>query len=131
IQSAEMGFAEVRGACEDRFKDGFEIGGRSTDDTEDVARCSLLLKRLLRLIEQSGGLDRYDSLVGEGLQQVDLLLAERSHLSSVDRDTAYYPTAFQHRDDEIGPHSADVGRRKRYGISFEVSRRFPHIRYLH
>ena len=46
-----------------------DIGWRTADHPEDLARGSLSLQRLLRLVEQADVLDRNDGLVGEGLEQ--------------------------------------------------------------
>ena len=64
-----------------------EVGRRGGDGTKHVGRGGLLLQRLaqlsvalLQLLEQPGVLDGDHRLVGERLQQRDLLLAERAHL---------------------------------------------------
>ena len=63
---------------------------------QDLARRGLLLERLLGLVEQPHVLDRDHRLVGEGLEQRDLLVGERR------------PRAAQHRDraDRARPRAA-------------------------
>ena len=61
---------------------------RSSDpliDLQHLGGGGLLLERLLRLVEQARVLDRDHRLVGEGLQQPDLLVAEASRLAPADR----------------------------------------------
>ena len=47
-----------------------------------------MLERLFRLIEQPNVLDGDDRLVGEGLEQGELLLGEGPHLPAIERDGA-------------------------------------------
>ena len=68
-----------------RIEHGLKVEGRAADDVEHVAGRGLLLEHLgelvgarLHLLEQPHVLDRDHRLVGEGLDQLDLLLAEGS-----------------------------------------------------
>ena len=63
-----------------------QIAGRRADDLKHIGGRGLLLQRLreiarlrLHLVEQPDILDGDHGLVGEGLQQVDLLVGERLH----------------------------------------------------
>jgi hypothetical protein len=76
---------------EHRVEHRREVAGRGVDDLQDLGRGDLLLQRLgdpaiallelpiavLQLLEQPGVLDGDDRLVGESLDQLDLLGGER------------------------------------------------------
>ena len=55
---------------------GARVGHRAADDLQHLGGGGLPLQRFLRLVEQPHVLDRDHGLVGEGLQQRDLLVAE-------------------------------------------------------
>ena len=62
---------------------GSKITGRAADDLQHLRRCRLLLQRLRELpralllrLEQPRVLDGDHRLVGEGLDQLDLLVGE-------------------------------------------------------
>ena len=64
-----------------------QVDGRAADDLKNLAGRRLLLQRFgdfgvarLKLLEQPHVLDSDHGLVGEGPQQLDLLLRERAHL---------------------------------------------------
>ena len=61
----------------DRCRDGLEhrlhVRRRTGDHLQDVGRRGLPLQRLLRLVEQPHVLDGDHGLVGEGLQQLDVM----------------------------------------------------------
>ena len=65
-----------RQLCDDRVEHRLRVGDRAADDAQDLGRRRLLLERLLGFVEQARVLDRDHRLVGEGLQQRDLLVAE-------------------------------------------------------
>jgi hypothetical protein len=81
-----------------------DVGLRAANDPQDLARRRLLLERLLRLIEQSRVLDGDDSLVGEGLQQRDLLVREGTNLRSQDQNHADRYGLSNQRDRENRPN---------------------------
>ena len=74
--------AQPDGAADDRIEDGLNVRRRAADDLEDVRSRGLLFKRLFRLVEQAHVLDGDHGLVGEGLEQFDLMIAEWSRLGS-------------------------------------------------
>ena len=55
---------------------------RAGDDTQNFARRSLLLQRLLEFLEQPDVLDGDHRLVGEGFEQLDLRRGEGAHLGA-------------------------------------------------
>ena len=76
-------------------KHRLQVGRRAADDAQDLAGRRLLLQRLgqlavalLQLLEQPRVLDGDDGLVGEGLQQRDLLVGERLDLGRADTTIA-------------------------------------------
>src|SRR6516164_9808611 len=73
-------FAKLARTFDNCVEHRSNIGGRRGDHLEDIAASSLINQRLLKiarlglhLIEEPGVLDRYHRLVGEGLQQLDML----------------------------------------------------------
>ena len=59
---------------------------------EHVGGCGLLLQRFPQLVEQAGVLDRDDSLVGEGLDKLDLLVGKRpDHFACQSEHSNQYP----------------------------------------
>ena len=60
---------------QDLLEHRLRVGHRAADHAQHFGRRGLLLERLLRLVEQAHVLDRDHRLVGEGLQQGDLLVA--------------------------------------------------------
>ena len=70
-----------------RVEHRLQFAGRAGDDLEHLGGRGLLLQRLgqisrarLHLVEQPHVLDRDHRLVGEGRDQLDLLVGERLHL---------------------------------------------------
>ncbi len=68
-----------------------------TDDLQHVGGGRLLLQRLLGLVEQAHVLDRDHGLVGEGLQQRDLLVGEAPGLGAIHVDGADDALLAHHR----------------------------------
>ena len=75
-------------ALDDRVEHRLRVGDRAADDAQDLGGRGLPLERLLGLVEQAHVLDRDHRLVGEGLEQLDLVLRERSGLAPGDADHA-------------------------------------------
>src|SRR6516225_6211845 len=72
-----------------------QIARRGTDDLQHFGRCSLLLEGFLEimglglhLVEQADIADRDDGLVGERLQEFDLLVVEGLHFDAAKRNDA-------------------------------------------
>jgi hypothetical protein len=64
------------------------VGRRAADHAQDLGGRSLPLERFLRLVEEPRVLDRDHRLIGERLQQRDLLLGELAHDVAADEDHA-------------------------------------------
>ena len=82
-----VGVAEQRRSVDERIEHRLQVEGRAADGLEHVADRGLLLQRFaqlfgacLHLVEQSDVLDRDHGLVGEHLEQADVLFGERAGL---------------------------------------------------
>ncbi|HTO90073.1 MAG TPA: hypothetical protein VMJ70_02980, partial [Candidatus Sulfotelmatobacter sp.] len=85
--------AQALRVLRDRRDDRLNVGRRAADDAQDLRGRGLLLERLgefavarLELVEQPHVLDRDHRLVGEDLEQRDLLLGERADFGPADHD---------------------------------------------
>ena len=104
-----------------------DVRWRTVDDAQDLAGRRLLLKGfrdlsiglrqravlLLQFREEAHVLDGDDRLVGEGLQELDLLLRERSGLRSGRGDHADRVPMMEHRDSQaatVSCHLRHVGQ---------------------
>ena len=85
-QDSKVGFADPRRAFQNNLKYWLQVTGRRADDLEHVGGGGLLLQRFAQLVEQPRVLDGDDGLVGEILNQLDLLVGERANLLAVDRE---------------------------------------------
>ena len=86
---------QARGVLRDSIQHGLEVCRGATDNPEDLAGGGLLFEglgelavALLDLVEQTDVLDGDDGLVGEGLEQGDLLVGERANLRPTQHDRA-------------------------------------------
>ena len=82
-------------AFDDGVEDRLHVGGRAADDAEHLGGRRLMLQRLaqfcvalLEFLEQPDVLDGDHGLVGEGFEQCDLLVSERTDLRAADHDRA-------------------------------------------
>ena len=66
--------ADVRGAIDHHIQNGFVVGDRIADGAQDVGDRSLPFERFPGLVEKPRVLDRDHRLVGEGLDQRQLLV---------------------------------------------------------
>src|SRR5688572_5444257 len=66
----------------DRIEHRLNVRWRTGNYTENFTRGSLLLQRLLQLLEQAHVFDGDDSLIGKGLQKLDLRRGERTHVNA-------------------------------------------------
>src|SRR5262249_39587995 len=87
---------------------------RARDHTKDLARRRLLLQGLLCLVEQPHILDRDDSLVGQGLEQGDISVGERTGFGTCYGDRPNRLTVAEHGYGHYAPVAA-------------LSRDFPHV----
>jgi hypothetical protein len=69
----------------------------------------LLLQRFAQFVEQAGVFDGDDGLIGEVLDQLDLLVGERPHLLAVDHDRTDQLLLLQHRHEKHRPDGSGVG----------------------
>jgi hypothetical protein len=92
---AELSFAKLCGTLSNGVEHRLDIGGRAADDAEHIAGRSLILQGLLEFalacllcLEQPRVLDSDHSLVGEGLEKLNLSVGELADFSASDADYA-------------------------------------------
>src|SRR5215831_4531621 len=114
----------------ERVKHRLQIESRAADDLEDVGGGGLLLQRFPQLVEQPGILDGNDGLVGETLDQLDLLVGERSNLLPKNVDNTNQLALFEHRDREHCSKAAQFNGFDDRSKPFSVGLRCPDVRDL-
>jgi len=69
------------------------LSRRAGNDAQDLARCGLLFKRLrqlaiaiLQFFKQPDVFNCNDRLIGEGFEQLDLLVGERAHFRATNKN---------------------------------------------
>ena len=129
IHEAELRAANARRVLQHALEHRLQIAGRSADHAQHFGRRRLLLQRFrqlarscLHLLEQPHIADRDHGLVGEGLQQGDLLVAERTHFECAkqqSRRCSRLRAAMERsaRCDDLGParQFAGVGKFVAFG----------------
>src|SRR5262249_42781553 len=112
---AVLSAANADGILQQGCKDALEVERRPADGLEHLGRSGLLPQRLaqllrarLHLVEQPHVLDRDHRLVGEGRNQLDLLVGEWTY-------------GFALYDDRKGAHQLDLfwGKRLRHLFRYE------------
>src|ERR1700731_1557236 len=78
VHRAEFGLADASRVLEHGLEHRLQLAGRRTDDAQYVRRGRLLLQRLPQFVEQPRVLDGDDRLIGEVLNELDLLVGERT-----------------------------------------------------
>src|SRR5215470_15304850 len=93
VYGAVQGIAQTVGTLDDRIEDRLHVAGRTRDDAQDLAGGGLPLERRSevvvargQLLREPGILDRDCGLVGEGLEERDLLGREGADLEATDQD---------------------------------------------
>src|ERR1700716_3399830 len=119
-----IGLAELAGTLDNGPENRPDIGRRGGDHLEDVAASSLISQRLrevtglrLRLVEQADIAERDHRLIGESLQQGDLLVAERLHVGAAQHNRT---DAFVFAQQRYAQYCANIG----------PAREFPGVREL-
>src|SRR5262249_37260022 len=95
---------------------------RTADDLQHLGGCGLLLQRLAQLVEQAGVLDGDDGLVGEALEQLDLLVGERLNSLAIDGDRVEQRIFLAHRHGDGRASAAEVGESDQPRIALEIWR---------
>src|SRR5262245_5578822 len=93
----------------DSVKYGLQISRRATNNRKNVARRRLLLQSFgeitvpgLQFLEQPHVFDGNDGLVGEGLEEGDLLFRERTDLRAANQDRSNRNTLTEQWGGEYG-----------------------------
>src|SRR5262249_12078987 len=105
------GLAEPSCALSDRGEHRLNVRRRARNDTQDLACRGLPFQRLLRLVEQPDVLERDDGLVGERLEQGDLVSREATGLAASHPDRSDGHVVTEHRNDHAAsePTDASIG----------------------
>ncbi len=120
--TGHVGIAQLRGLRHDALEDGIEIAGVVADQLQDLRRRRLQLQRLgqfgvalFDLAEQTGVVDRDGGLVGERLQEGDLVVGVPAGFRAGEPDRADGDSAAHHRHGEraLVAHRSRRGRRER------------------
>src|SRR5262245_1709211 len=95
MQDTELRLAQTRCLLEYGVENGANLAGRGADHAQDLGRRGLLVEGLtqlararLYLLEQARILDGDHRLVGEDLQETDLLFGEWPHFIAANQDVA-------------------------------------------
>ena len=114
---AKLCVAQSRRPFGDHVENRLQIGRRARDDAENVVGRGLLLQRFgerlvarLHLVEQANVLDGDHRLVGEGLQERNLLVAEGPDLGAPDNQYADGFSAAHQRCGCSGPMTGSLSQ---------------------
>src|SRR5262249_797078 len=113
-QCTEEAIDEPDRASNDRVEHRLDVRLRSAYDAEDLAGRRLRVERLLGLVKQPDILDSDDGLIGEGLEQGDIRVGERTGLGTCYGDRPNRLTVAEHGHGHYAPVAA-------------LSRDFPHV----
>ena len=101
-QIADLGFANARRVFQHRLEYRLKIAGRGTDNLEHVGGGGLLLEGIAQFSEQPGVLDGDHGLRREILNQLDLLVGERTYVLMINSDRADEFVFLQHWNPQCG-----------------------------
>src|SRR5262249_57749772 len=96
VQRAKLGAAQLRRVRQYRFEHGLKLAWRAGDHTQHLRGRGLPIQRLAQLVEQARVLDGDDSLRGEVLDQLDLLVGERADSLAIDDNAANQLILLEH-----------------------------------
>src|SRR5215468_6585335 len=99
------------GRLDQRIEHRVQIERRAADQLERVGRDGLPLKRLAKLVKQACIFDGDHSLRGKIFHQIYLLIIEGSDLLAIDSDSTNQVILLEHRHDQKGPSSGNLGNR--------------------
>src|SRR5215831_2683650 len=128
LQLEEKGMfrlAQARRCLQDGINYWLQLVGRARNDVEHVTDRSLIVERFLdlararlHLVEQPHVLNGDDRLVGEGGDEVNLLVGERAHVEADQNERADRDALAQHGNSKHGaiPHPGRVESVVRIGI---------------
>src|SRR5713226_2852261 len=113
--------AKPRGILGHYIQHRLEVSRRAGNDTQDFTRRSLPLQSLSEFLEQADVLDSDHRLVGEGLEEGDLLVGERTNFRSANHNG---PDSFIFPQQGCNKHSASTtnlleeSRFRKLGLKF-------------
>src|SRR5688500_18091389 len=112
------GFANPCRTLGHRIEYWLDVCRRVRDDTQHLADRRLLLQRLLGFVEEANVLDRDYRLVGEGVEQADLRLAEGTYFPAIDDHAADHRCVLKQRHGEEGARAEflDSGNAQRIAL---------------
>ena len=126
MDRAALRLAEPRRRLQDGVEDGLDVLRRPADHLEHLGGGGLLLERGFGLAEQACVLHGDDGLVGEALDQRDLLERERPRGRSPRRDHPDRPAIADERDGQEGAKATEPFR-----VRVRVGRIGVHVGNVH
>src|SRR5215472_13386268 len=127
IDGRHIRLAQPRRRLHQRIEHRLQIEGRSADHLEHVGGGGLLREGLPQLVEQPGVLYGDDGLVGEILDQLDLLVGERTDLLAVDDEAADPFALFEQRRKHRRACATELDGGHRARVALDIVRIIPHI----
>src|SRR5262249_33520583 len=129
--------AKASSRFDQRIEHGLQIEGRAADDLEHISRGCLLLEGLGEIIgalpefiEQPRVLDRDNCLRRKIRQQLDLLVAARPPLLTMDDDDSDNFFVLKHRYGDNGPNVTKLYRLDCRRMTFDIGWRACEV-YMH
>src|SRR6516225_6361294 len=112
---------------QDRVEYRREIAGRRIDDLQHLGRRGLPLKCFALLGQEPRILDGDDRLLGEVINQLDLLVSERPDLLTIERDRSDQFGVLEHRNEDYRAGAGDISERNCRRMAVEIGRAFPKV----
>ena len=127
--NADLCVTQLLRTLSDEIEDRHCVGRRSTYYVQHVSSRGLPLQRLLRLVEQPHVLDGDHGLIGEGLQQGNLFVAERMYFGAAEQNRSDALALAQQGNTQI---SASAGAARPFpGVGEFVAFGGEHVVYVH
>src|SRR5262249_27642065 len=124
------GLISLTQACrrfDQRLKQRPEVECRAADDFQHVGDSGLLLQRLAQLVEEAGVLNGDDRLVGEVLDQLNLLVGERTDFLAIDGNGADELIRLEHWHESQCVDAGELDCRDGQRMAVEIRLVFPQV----